>query len=285
MYRFSQRLLITASQRAVHARNTKFVASQWNQVAYFASKKGKKVENDKDKVPDEFYDPEVEKDKETLDVLSSLTYKEGSFARLDDMAITQETLTWDQVHEARNKPLTPLPELTPEEEDELEEEVDKIMSLTKQNTPANAEDEFEGALSSISDEMITQRFSALEIGEKDVFDEDLMTEEEYEEGLSMSDGIDNPVDLFDINSPTNDLKDAYGGDDMEENEDDDENEMQEILDEFTPDETPGKYTESTEGHAACPGHRQRKGKLGKLACHKIDLDALHLWIQSRYPII
>lgn len=186
--------------------------------------------------------------------------------------MVQETLTWDQVHEARDKPLTPLPELSTEEEEELDLEANKILELSHPNGQDDPDDEFADSLS-VSDDMIVQRFSALDIGEKEVFDEDILTTEELEEGLSMSDGIDNPLDLFDVNGKTNDLKDAYGGDDIEDDEDADE--MQEILDEFTPDETPGKYTESTEGHAPCPGHRQRKGKLGRLNCHKIDLDTLH----------
>ena len=48
-----------------------------------------------------------------------------------------------------------------------------------------------------------------------------------------------------------------------------------LLDQFIPDTAQEKFRYDNQGNRACPGHRQRKGKEGKLYCHRIDLSTLH----------
>lgn len=48
-----------------------------------------------------------------------------------------------------------------------------------------------------------------------------------------------------------------------------------LLEKFIPDTAREKYRFDSQGLRACPGKRQRKGKDGKLYCHRIDLSTLH----------
>ena len=56
--------------------------------------------------------------------------------------------------------------------------------------------------------------------------------------------------------------------------DDDDDVMTKLKDNFLPPTSPYKYDEYSQGLRACPGKKQRRGKDGKLWCHKIDLDKL-----------
>ena len=48
-----------------------------------------------------------------------------------------------------------------------------------------------------------------------------------------------------------------------------------LLEQFIPDTSAEKFRYDSQGSRSCPGHRQRKGKEGKLYCHRIDLSTLH----------
>ena len=215
------------------------------QTSFFSTDDGKKS---KGKAPESFYDESIEDEKVLLDVVNSLS--DGGLESMTSIKVELKKSedNVESFEEMYNSKI--------ESPEELKE-----ISLMQQ------------MLKDEKKEMLSKN---LYYDDDDDNDDDDYLVADHDDDLDDLDESDNS--LFEklpssiqnsILAP--ELKDDY---DEQEDEIEDQYGFEALKEDFLPDTASEKFHESQQGLRACPGKLQRKGKTGKLGCHKIDLDAL-----------
>ena len=211
----------------------------------FSSKKDKDNNNNNNNrtIPDEFYDEDVEKEKEFLDITTALLEK-GKLSNLTTMK--KDSITWEQFHNASNEPISM------NESDDFDEKSDEELYEKFFGTKMpNVEDMDDEAFDEFEEKTLQQPKVQL-------FTEAFLDKNLGEHLGSFPDSHIFPPQMLNYNVPWRKSEDEFA------------------LDSMIPDTDPNKYHHDGQGSRHCPGKRQRKGKKGNLMCHKIDLDDLHV---------
>jgi small subunit ribosomal protein S18 len=212
----------------------------------FSSKKDKDNNNNDNNnrtIPDEFYDEDVEKEKEFLDITTALLEK-GKLSNLTTMK--KDSITWEQFHNASSEPISM------NESDDFDEKSDEELYEKFFGTKMpNVEDMDDEAFDEFEEKTLQQPKVQL-------FTEAFLDKNLGEHLGSFPDSHIFPPQMLNYNVPWRKSEDEFA------------------LDSMIPDTDPNKYHHDGQGSRHCPGKRQRKGKKGNLMCHKIDLDDLHV---------
>ena len=184
----------------------------------------------KGKAPANFFDEEVEREQEFLDMSSALLNEGG----MTFITRVQQPLSWQEIEDMAQQPY------------------DAEGMLHEANLEAT-EVSVEAAERIDMDHPDVLESSTMQIALDEVTPADLSEHlEKFSDSYVPEEYINYSVDW----------KDNEGIEDP-------------LLDKFVPLTAPERYTYNTQGHRACPGKLQRRGKKGVLGCHLIDLDALH----------
>jgi small subunit ribosomal protein S18 len=205
-------------------------------VRYFTS--------NKDEVPDEFFEKDVESDKEFLDTVTSL--KEGG---LENLSMTKSSITWDEIDVAIKSPF-PIEDLFDFEDDDDDD--DETYSLNNDGELTDLSPSASPSMGMAHDSILNQDVADHIAG----FGTFYVPEEMLNPNL--------PWKKTDIASPSSRRKQ------------DQPETVKHLIEKFIPLTAPEKFTHTKQGLRHCPGHRQRRGKLdrAKLECHLIDLQEL-----------
>jgi len=203
------------------------IAKFQSNVRYFSSKN--------DEVPDEFYDKDVENDKEFLDTVTSLN--DGG---LENLSMAKKSVTWDEIDDAVKSPF---------DIGELFDYDESIIDGTEKD-----------------DDFVPSASPAMAMAHDSIINHEVG---EHIEGFKTHYV---PQELLNFNIPwkKTDISDSRKKQDVPET-------VNDLMEKFIPNTAPEKFTHDKQGLRACPGKRQRRGKLdrAKLECHLIDLQELN----------
>lgn len=188
--------------------------------------------------PDNFYDDEVETEKEFLDITTSLMTDGG----INNLTRVKDPITWEKIEAFQDAPTSfdlhsALKEANAKTYLATDEEIDRV----DRDDP--------GFMESAAATMIGDLVSHTDLG-------DAMERFVDSENLQYAPAPYIPEEYINYTIP------------WKENDDMDDP----LLNKFVPNTAPEKFTYSSQGERACVGKLQRRGKEGRLLCHKIDLD-------------
>lgn len=201
---------------------------------YFSSSDSDKKD---DKVPEDFFDKEVENDKEFLDSMTSLN--EGG---LENLSMTKTSVTWDEVEEAINSPFN----------------VSEMFDFDGSDMDASEMDD---------NEFSPNASAAMAMAHDSIISHDVA---DHIEGFKTHYV---PPEFLNFNLP---YKKTDIADKTKRRHDDPET-VSDLIEKFIPSTAPEKFTHDKQGLKHCPGKRQKRGKIekAKLQCHLIDLEELN----------
>lgn len=195
---------------------------------------------DEEDIPEDFFDPKVELEKEFLDVVSALEENGG----LSNITNIQKPIEWKSIEEAVENPLT---------FKDFHEDI--------ANVPEDMSKSFVDDIQSFESTEIPQ----VEMVKDALIDKDLA---EHLEGFQ-SNYV--PPAMLNYNVPW------QKSDAIDHEADPEKYPFETLQDNFLPETDTKRYMHDAQGLRSCPGKRQKKGKKveAKLECHLIDLEDLN----------
>ena len=185
--------------------------------------------------PDEFYDEHVEKEKEFLDMATSMAIAGG----LENLTTSKESFTWEEIDDAAENPRLSFAEAR------------KELHAAKSSAGAGVE-------SSAADDAASEQFEGT--GAYNIVVEALSNNDMAEH---LGEFYPRPVII-----PEEHLNYTVPWRQREEF-------PHEMLDKFIPRTSKELFRKDAQGERACSGKMQRSGPAGQLKCHLLDLDELN----------
>jgi len=183
--------------------------------------------------PTDFYNEEVEREREFLDVASALAVEGG----LENLTTTTDPMTWEEIDAADEDPVISLSSNSPAAASTVA--ADSLEAKFNSGADLDAEaDEFEGTGAY---KIVTEALANNDLAEhlNEIQPRTLIPEEYLNYSIPWR-----KTDVF----------------------------PHEMLDRFVPRTSKELFRHDAEGERACAGKLQRKGQSGELRCHIIDLD-------------
>lgn len=205
----------------------------------FSTESGK---DDYDDVPEDFFNPKVELEKEFLDVVSAVDGNGG----LSTITSVQKPLVWEQIQDAIDNPLP------------FKDFREDLANVVQDANPANA---------TLSDDF--EAFDNYDIPQVKMVN-DALIDKDLADHLQEFETSYIPPAMLNYNIPWK------KSDVIDHQANPEKYPFETLQDNFLPKTESNRFMHDAQGLKHCPGKRQRKGKKAdaQLECHLIDLETL-----------